>query len=769
MKIKLILSSLFISIFIFPIESTFANENDGILGEKIVINLNKNYMIYKSRLMQDGRLIHVGSINRGTNGACAESIRNGLVTVTDSSTVTLDESFLGDGIAEFNHLDNLYLEDAIESSFESNTVFTVGTATDLDANCGVTGSVGVILKYNLQGQPVNETNAFGFSFGYVAAKYGVIPNLTATQKEYLTSIIELANGNLVITGFLIDDASTRDRGFVAQLTPQGNPVEGFGSNGVAFIDNSKIRPFFVKKTNNELVLFGDTPAEDGFETNNFGITSVNLAGAELETFKGIQNFRWSNGTKEGIYREPVIFNDHFVILDGETGNEFKLLKINFNGQQIAGYGGPLKSKLASLGIIGCTYCSSGFALDNHGRILVAITQDVETGQRKTSVIRIETDGEIDTSFGNSGKIDSYSDYGTSITRIDDNKFLFKGVEYDQNGEETPFFRIINQLNRIERPVLSQPTSTNNGFEFNINNYDSSASYTFSSNTGEVIFDSVTAKVILSGIQIGRNTSTVTVSVTKSNFGSKSQSITGYSNFSEEQLNIRKAAAEEAERVRLAEIAAQEREAKRREANKILLNAIKPELTLEVYRDLGVTNLLPEVLQKMNEYVIKLDVDKRNNIEELQRYANNLEKEYRLDSYLENPTAENLVLFGLIGVDKINFLEISSYLELFSKEELKEVSKVQKLINSVNILIKARGAIDSKINFPSLAEIKKIGFVELESSNKNWIYSQLRKAPKSVFTSLENLTRHVSNLQDIAEKRKLRNQEIIAKIRARSQK
>lgn len=774
MKIRRILVLSLLFSFYLPSESIFASGDDGIfLGEKIQPNLaNRNYSIAKSKVLSSGKIVHVGTIDKD-GLICGTELNSGLIMITnnqgelDNTYFKTDEYDSVTGYTEFNQLDQIVLLDVVESSMDSNIIYAVGYSRNffyIDEKC-TSQDRAIILKVNINSNLVDN---FGASFGSIGAKFGIInptdPHLK--YQEVLTSILELPNGDIAVSGYVIYENSSRDEGFIAIVDKNGLALKSdFGASGIKYLDTSKIVPWFITKPASEFVLFGGTPAEDGFETNNFGITSISENGNETSTFKGGNNYRWSDGNKEGIYRQPITQHGYIYVLDGLSDADFLLWKIETNGHAVSNYGGRLKSQLSSVGVVGCGYCSGSFAVDSSDRILIGITQNSVSSTRITSIVRLEKDGLVDSTFGENGKLNIDSEYGTTILALPDNKFLFIGIEY-KDGVEKPFFRNFSQMNRIDKPAISNYESNEFGFQFKINNFDSSNTYVIETSKGVSNFDTSTAVVHVSNLSQGHDMAIVTVSVTKPGYGVKISKITGYSKYTSKQITEQQEAAVIAERERAAQLESARRAELRAKAEAILMNPERSNLSIETYRDLGFANLIPEVINQLNDYVIALPISSRLSFDLLRNKINELVQNFRLDLFINSPSVDNLKTIGFKNISPDNFNEVNSYLKDVTRIQLSNSAEIQKIIDSVNTLMAARKGIETKQKFPSLDQLKKIDIPELDSNSKSWIYSQFRKAPLEVFKNIASIRAYATELKILADNRKLRNQIIIEKIKSR---
>jgi hypothetical protein len=247
---------------------------------------------------------------------------------------------------------------------------------------------------------------------------------------YITSITSLSNNVIAVT---IIGNTTLDLIYLNSI--DGSINRDYGIDGKLSLINPNLNIFTSVKTEKGIVLAGDlmnNPNNDWFL--RWGVTEINNKGMETTNFKGQNNYQYSSGYKEGVYWTPIFKKPYIYLVGGVyTGSvyEIKVMRINQNGSLDTAYGGYLRSQLLDIGIVPISYGSGEFVVDGAGRILVAIGTDsqVISENRNSAVIRLDTTGKIDKSFGSSGKIWVDFDYQAGIYPIEENNFLIYGIQY----------------------------------------------------------------------------------------------------------------------------------------------------------------------------------------------------------------------------------------------------------------------------------------------------------------------------------------------------
>lgn len=243
------------------------------------------------------------------------------------------------------------------------------------------------------------------------------------------SYLSILNNKTILVSFHEDSFFD-----LLSLNLDGTLNSRFGNSGKVKLINSEMRVFKSVQVDSTVILFGDKYNPEGDGSNRWAISSVDLAGNELDNFKGNRNYEYSTGEKEGIYVLPRYYNSQIYIVAGvktSTTYDVQALRINESGERDRNYGGYLRDQLVSIGVTPCGYCSGEFSLDPYGRILVSIGTETitDSGQRQSVIIRLDQAGRIDRTFGDGGKIWINYDYQAGVEAIDSNRYLIYGSQY----------------------------------------------------------------------------------------------------------------------------------------------------------------------------------------------------------------------------------------------------------------------------------------------------------------------------------------------------
>jgi uncharacterized delta-60 repeat protein len=332
-------------------------------------------------LQTDGKIVAVG--NSGNSQSPFTSI--GLARLnTDGS---LDTTFSGDGkvLTEFGKSGGNANDVAIQPS---------------DGKIVVVGQQGafifqnfITLRYTTDGSPDTTFD----SDGQVDTDFGT--------SSYAQAVAIQTDGKIIVAGFTggngIDDFA------LARYNTDGSPDTSFGSGGTLLTDfgaNKADGAFaLVIQPDGSIVAAGNTIAPDRTD-GYFALARYTTTGALDTTFDADGLTNADIGSGQSTAQAVVVQPDGKIIAAGfnENGNQsrdFALVRYTFSGalDPSFGSGGKLNT---SLGDDAAAYA---LALQPDGKIIAAGTSRIE-GTEVFAVARYTTEGALDTTFGEGGKL-----------------------------------------------------------------------------------------------------------------------------------------------------------------------------------------------------------------------------------------------------------------------------------------------------------------------------------------------------------------------------
>jgi uncharacterized delta-60 repeat protein len=245
-----------------------------------------------------------------------------------------------------------------------------------------------VARYNPDG---SLDNSFGMQ-GKVTIDLG-------SAEDFGQAIVIQPDGNLLVSGFSRRDGQNVDFA-VIRLTSTGELDASFGTGGVAFVDFSSRDTAWgmAMQADGKIVVAGDTSPT---ESRYMAVTRLMPDGQLDATFGagGKQTVAiGSNSSATGIAIQP----DGFIVLAGfvENGNDFGAARMTPIGQlDLAfGIGGHQTIDFGSQS----DNCW-GLALTGDGRIILSGFSIQPVTGRDFAVAALTAEGELDGSFGISGK------------------------------------------------------------------------------------------------------------------------------------------------------------------------------------------------------------------------------------------------------------------------------------------------------------------------------------------------------------------------------
>ena len=588
-----------------------ASQVDGLfnttLGSAGYVNWNSNLeaSLLQVIKLSDGKVLHFGSYPVNISGPGCTQTESWAAAFKANSEGVVDVSFGTTNPGSFLFAQNSrnYFVSAIEGN--EGEIYLLGVSQNIiervypnGTSCDVSSERVFIVK-------ILATGTVDVSFG----ESGYRDIETVNQGAYPSNLL-LVNNETILVSF--HEGEMFD---LLSLNMDGTTNITFGNNGFLKLSKSNMRVFEAIQIDSTIVLFGDKFSPDDDGVNRWAISAIDLLGNELEKFKGVRNFEYSSGRKEGIFVLPQYSNSYIYIVGGVlagTTYDIQAIRVNQNGERDLNYGGYLRNQLLTIGVDPCGYCSGDFSVDSYGRILVSIgTQTIsDSGQRQSVIVRLDEDGLIDTTFGDSGKIWINYDYQAGVIRVGLNQFMVYGNQYSGSncvpgvcGLYKLFISQFDQLPKNDSPRVENLASSVGEINFSISNIDTASTYSVISNSGQVSLDPQNGRGKVIGLGDSSRFVDVEIRSSKSGFGVSKVRFRAQTVDSEVQ------------RIEIQRIAEKQREEEKAAARiEIMANLNgSEEINLETFTKASIAGVTPQNIEAIQKEIFELPVESRTDI------------------------------------------------------------------------------------------------------------------------------------------------------------
>ncbi|AVH73051.1 NHL repeat-containing protein [Nostoc sp. 'Lobaria pulmonaria (5183) cyanobiont'] len=400
------------------------------VGGKVITNIGGSDTAYAVAIQADGKIVVVGeTYNSNGDFAVARYNPNG----------SLDSSFgnSGKAIADFaNQTDRAY-----SVAIQSDGKILIGGITyngnQVDAG---------LVRYNSNG-------SLDTSFGNGGK---VVTNFEG-KNEWIQSITVQSDGKIIVGGYLNpNDGSLNNDFALIRYNSDGSLDTSFGNGGKVITSMSNGQDFIASiliQPDGKIVVTGSAMNING--NNNFILARYNSNGSIDTNFgsngKVITDFPGTDDFANSV----ALQSDGKIVVAGSTGNigangDFALARYNSDGTLDAnfGNGGKVVTDLGSSNDVG-----QSLAILQNGKIVVSGFAQNGSDRRDFALAVYNSNGSLDTSFGNSGKVitpvaSSYSQ-NTAVAVQSDGKIVVSGSD---NGNFL--------VTRYEAPSNNLPTPLN---------------------------------------------------------------------------------------------------------------------------------------------------------------------------------------------------------------------------------------------------------------------------------------------------------------------
>jgi uncharacterized delta-60 repeat protein len=233
---------------------------------------------------------------------------------------------------------------------------------------------------------------------------------TAVDDESSSSLVVQGDGKIVISGSIFNESTQSKDLLIVRFNSNGSLDTTFGSNGRVVTDigaNDKALGVRLQKVGIEerIVITGST----GFSGSEDIILVRYLSTGALDTAFGTGGkVQTSFGSGSDIGSDLVILPDNKIFVVGETNSgssgkaDFAIVRYNSDGQLDLSFGQTGKTTINTSSSTSGGDGALKVKLDSKGKILILGYADSATAGVDATLVRLNSDGVVDTGFGTLG-------------------------------------------------------------------------------------------------------------------------------------------------------------------------------------------------------------------------------------------------------------------------------------------------------------------------------------------------------------------------------
>jgi len=340
----------------------------------------------------------------------------------------------------------------------SNTSAAVG---DLDATFGLNGKVttyfsgddsaaSIVLQSN--GKIVVAGNMYnGNNYDFAVTRYNSDGTLDTSFSldgkvttdfggdDYGTSVAMQSDGKIVVSGY--GSSGGPDDFAIARYNTDGSLDTSFDSDGKVLIDIGRYEngKALAIQTDGKIVVAGNSVALGGIAPN-IQLVRLNANGSLDSDFDFDGKVTTDIGSDEENALSLALQIDGKIVVGGSSGSfgstEMTLLRYNSDGSLDTNFS---SDGIATINFAPNSESANSVAIQSDGKIIAAGYADIG-GQVVFAIIRLNSNGSLDTTFDSDGKVStsfgSFYDEATSVAIQNDGKIITAG--YSLSGGKYNF-------------------------------------------------------------------------------------------------------------------------------------------------------------------------------------------------------------------------------------------------------------------------------------------------------------------------------------------
>ncbi len=330
-------------------------------------------------------------------------------SLTYAQSGVLDTSFGTDGV--------------VTTAVHSNYNMAETTVVQADGKILVAGSAGTPSTYQMAVARYNEDGSLDISFG----NGGTLRFPVGPSKSFVMDMAQQPDGKILLGGRTWDNVSG-DFALI-RLNEDGSFDDTFGTNGISRLETTET------EASESIALLDDgTVLMVGYKDDNFTVAKFNTDGS-LDTTFGVNGWVVLTYDNASSFADDVNIQDDGKIviagfaLNGDNRFQIAAARLNADGSVDNSFGtnGKVIFNVGEWNDFG-----EGVAIQSDGKILIGGHKWISNVQQKHDlfVARLNTDGSLDTSYGNNGvataRLVDGANYSNGIVLQADDKPILAG-------------------------------------------------------------------------------------------------------------------------------------------------------------------------------------------------------------------------------------------------------------------------------------------------------------------------------------------------------
>ncbi len=252
---------------------------------------------------------------------------------------------------------------------------------------------------------------------------------SGNRPDQATAVAIQSDGKILVAGFSESDDPIDTDFSIIRLTSTGELDTTFGDNGRQRIFFDQADSTFEDKAvgvavdSQGRILLAGSVAQASGNAFDFGVVRLLSDGSLDSTFDGdgraVVGFNLGGTNSDRPVSLAVDSQDRVVVVGSvETGTpgarDFGIVRLTTNGGLDTQFQGTGRTTIAFNAGGANADVPAAVQLDSQGNIVIVGTVDVATGNQDLGVVRLTPDGAVDASFGGTGKLIFGFDRGTNL-------------------------------------------------------------------------------------------------------------------------------------------------------------------------------------------------------------------------------------------------------------------------------------------------------------------------------------------------------------------